>query len=330
MVARQASRENHSAYQSSGKEIRRSTSSFDETDGREAQATKLFSLEGSIIELESSLENERKSNEVEVNRLRDAKKTLHEEIRRLKTDKDGAMLSLYEEREKHAKETTKMEKKTEGMQIALNILKKDNESEEMSQENQLSQKLALMKLETQIDELTTSNEEIALLKDDLQDHNNRLSARNEKLKETVEKAKAENMDLERSNTALKAEREELSNRNNKVVTNVTTLKVKSDVLQAENEKIKLKLLECQDLLAKTKVESLKAALVLEEENSQLCETVGDVQHALKEMALENQVLQMEIATYNGRKWRDDTEVTQFVFHSYFFFSSGEAVQELHG
>ena len=58
------------------------------------------------------------------------------------------------------------------------------------------------------------------------------------------------------------------------------------------------------------MDTLTAALVLEEENKQLSEMVADVQNALKEMAQENQTLQIEIATQNGRKWKNDTEVTE--------------------
>ena len=109
---------------------------------------------------------------------------------------------------------------------------------------------------------------------------------------------------------MRAERDVLTSRNDTVVANVTALKTNSDILRSENEKLRSLLGEAQDSLAKTKVDTLTAALVLEEENKQLSEMVADVQNALKEMAQENQTLQIEIATQNGRKWKNDTEVTE--------------------
>lgn len=168
-------------------------------------------------------------------------------------------------------------------------------------------KVEMMKLESNVDELTLENEELRAVTEELQNKNEKEI---EEKQNSSQAMTAQIEDLTFRNETLRAERDALTNRNDTVVANVTALKANSDILRSENEKLRSLLGEAEDTLSKTKVDTLTAALVLEEENKQLSEMVVDVQNALKEMAQENQALQIEIATQNGRKWKNDTEVTE--------------------
>ena len=320
MVNRQSSREARLSYQptASFKEERRRTSnqSDDSSKGRrdsqvhEDHANQVFSLEETICDLQSSLEKEREANDGEVTGLRRAKKSLYDEVIRLKIDRDSAAVKLDEEKIKHSKELDKMRKYAEGMKIALEILKKEKASEKHNNEHILSLKVEKMKLESSVDELTLENEKLRAVTEELQNKNEKEVEEKQKSVSTSQAMTAQIKDLTFKNEKLRAERDALTHRNDAVVANVTALKTNSDILRSENEKLRSLLGEAQDAHSKTKVDTLTAALVLEEENKQLSEMVADVQNALKEMAQENQALQIEIATQNGRKWKNDTEVTE--------------------
>ena len=317
MVNRQSSREARLSYQpmASVKEEKTRTSNNHSavrrnSEADEDHANQVFSLEETICELQASLEKERQVNDVEVTSLRRAKKNLYDEVLRLKIDQDSAALQLEEEERKHLNELDNMKKYAEGMKIALEILKKEKATEKHNTEHVLSMKVEKMKLESSIDELNAEKEYFRTLTEELEKKNEKDTQDNQNLRRSNEELTAKIEDLTFLNETLRAERDVLTNRNDKVVANVTTLKTNSDILRSENEKLRSLLGEAQDSLAKTKVDTLTAALVLEEENKQLSEMVADVQNALKEMAQENQTLQIEIATQNGRKWKNDTEVTE--------------------
>ena len=317
MVNRQSSREARLSYQpmASVKEEKTRTSNNQSgvrrnSEADEDHANQVFSLEETICELQASLEKERQVNDVEVTSLRRAKKNLYDEVLRLKIDQDSAALKLEEEQRKHLNELDNMKKYAEGMKIALEILKKEKATEKHNTEHVLSMKVEKMKLESSIDELNAEKEYFRTLTEELEKKNEKDTQDNQNLRRSNEELTAKIEDLTFLNETLRAERDVLTNRNDKVVANVTALKTNSDILRSENEKLRSLLGEAQESLAKTKVDTLTAALVLEEENKQLSEMVADVQNALKEMAQENQTLQIEIATQNGRKWKNDTEVTE--------------------
>ena len=317
MVNRQASREARLSHQPSVtfKEDRRRTSNHSDDSRRDSQvyedhANQVFSLEETICELQSSLEKEREVNDGEVTALRRAKKSLHDEVLRLKIDRDSAGKKLEEEKKKHTKELDNMKKYAEGMKIALEILKKEKATEKHNNEQVLSLKVEVMRLESSIDEMNIEKENLMTITEELQNKNGKQTQENKELGIANQEMSTQIDDLTFRNETLRAERDALNNRNDTVVANVTALKVNSDILRSENEKLRSLLGEAQDALSKTKVDTLTAALVLEEENKQLSEMVADVQNALKDMAQENQALQIEIATQNGRKWKNDTEVTE--------------------
>ena len=319
MVNRQSSREARLSFQPSAsfKEERRRTSNPSEESNRgrrdsvyEDHDNQVFNLEETICELQSSLEKEREANDGEVVGLRRAKKSLYDEVIRLKIDRDSAAMKLDEEKNKHSKELDKMRKYAEGMKIALEILKKEKASEKHNNEHVLSLKVEMMKLESSVDDLTMENEKLRSVTEELQNKNEKEVEEKQKSVSSSQAMRAQIEDLTFRNETLRSERDALTNRNDTVVANVTSLKANSDILRAENEKLRSLLGEAQDTLSKTKVDTLTAALVLEEENKQLSEMVADVQNALKEMAQENQLLQIEIATLNGRKWKNDTEVAE--------------------
>ena len=87
------------------------------SEADEDHANQVFSLEETICELQASLEKERQVKDMEVTSLRRAKKSLYDEVFRLKIDRDTAALQLEEEERKHLKEL-------DNMKIALEILKK--------------------------------------------------------------------------------------------------------------------------------------------------------------------------------------------------------------
>jgi predicted nuclease with TOPRIM domain len=165
-----------------------------------------------------------------------------------------------------------------------------------------------MKLETTIDDLTLSKDELKAENEDMKEGKDRLTEMNKDLIAINQTLKSRNEDMATANKKLTNEREELFSRNDKVVDNVTALKMKSDALKDVNDKLSAKLAETLEELSKSKVDCLKSALVLEEENKQLSEMVAEAQNALKDLGRENQALQIEIAKQNGRKWKNDTEV----------------------
>ena len=279
---------------------------------QDAQGQEIFTLEETLCELQASQQKERGVAEEKIQELRQAKQSLYEEVVRVKIDRDCAVLQLEERKGRHAKEVADVKKSYEGLQIAFGILKSDKESEKsstrMKDDASLSLKVDIMKLETQIDEQTSINEELVSDVRTLKEENRELKRINQDMVSTSSALKSSNEELVSVHEKLKVEREDLSSRNDKVVANVTALKTKSDALKADNDILGAKLIETQDLLSKAKVDSLKAALALEEENKQLSEMVAEVQSALKDVGQENQALQMDIAKLNGRKWKNDTEV----------------------
>ena len=318
MVNRQSSREARLSYQPSGsfkEERRRTSNQSDESnkgrrDSHEDHDNQVFNLEETICELQSSLEKERDANDEELTGLRRAKKSLYDEVIRLKIDRDSAAVKLEEEKYAHAQQLDKMRKYAEGMRIALEILKKEKATEKHNNEHVLSLKVEKMKLESSVDELTLENEKLRAVAEELQNKNEKVVEEKQKSVSSIQAMAAQIKDLTFRNETLRAEMDALTNRNDTVVANVTALKANSDILSSENKKLRSLLGEAQSALSKTKVDTLNAALVVEEENKQLSEMVADVQNALKEMAQENQLLQIEIATQNGRKWKNDTEVRE--------------------
>ena len=124
MVNRQSSRGARLSYQpiDSVKEEKTRTSNNQSgirrgSEADEDHANQVFSLEETICELQASLEKERQVKDMEVTSLRCAKKSLYDEVFRLKIDRDTAALQLEEEERKHLKEL-------DNMKIALEILKK--------------------------------------------------------------------------------------------------------------------------------------------------------------------------------------------------------------
>ena len=320
MVTRQSSREARLAYNPSTvrEEKRRSSNHSDNSRSQleESQAAEITTLEEVISELQVKLDREVNDVKGETGELGQARKSLYDEVLRMKIDRDSTLLQLQQERGRHEQEITEMKKHHEGMKIACEILKKEKSAEKSElttrDEVNLSLKVDIMKLETTIDDLTLSKDELKAENEDMKEGKDRLTEMNKDLIAINQTLKSRNEDMATANKKLTNEREELSNRNDKVVDNVTALKMKSDALKDVNDKLSAKLAETLEELSKSKVDCLKSALVLEEENKQLSEMVAEAQNALKDLGRENQALQIEIAKQNGRKWKNDTEVMPFL------------------